>query len=49
MEEFKNLKEIVELSKEEIENNNKELTAILDLEDLKELKLLLEKFDNLRD
>lgn len=41
MEEFKNLKEIIELSEEEINNNDKNVSAILDLIDLKELRNLI--------
>ena len=40
MEEFKNLKEIIELCKEELENNDENVHATLDLEDLKELQEL---------
>lgn len=37
-----NLLEIVNLCKEDIENNNTNITAVLDYEDLKSLKLVLE-------
>lgn len=43
MEEFKNLKEIIELCKEELENNDENTHATLDLVDLKELKNLINK------
>lgn len=42
---IKNLTEIIELSKEEIENNNENVTAILDLEDLKSLKNILDNYN----
>lgn len=41
MEEFKNLKEIIELSEEEINNNDENVSAVLDLVDLKELRNLV--------
>ena len=44
MEEFKNLKEIIELCKEELENNDENVHATLDLEDLKELQCLLDNY-----
>ena len=44
MEEFKNLKEIIELSEEEINNNDYNVSAVLDLEDLKELRNLIERY-----
>lgn len=37
-----NLTEIVELNDEEINNNNKNASAILDLEDIKSLKMVLQ-------
>lgn len=39
---IQNLKEIVELLDEEINNNNKNASAILDLEDIKSLKMVLQ-------
>lgn len=39
---IKNLNEIVSLSEEEIRENNKNVTAILDLEDLKSLKEIID-------
>ena len=44
MEEFKNLKEIIELCKEELENNDENTHATLDLVDLKELENLINKY-----
>lgn len=38
---IKNLTEIIELIEEEINNNNKNTTAILDIKDLKSLKIVL--------
>jgi predicted RNase H-like HicB family nuclease len=38
---IKNLKEIIDLSKEEIENNDENTTAILDITDLKSLAIVL--------
>ena len=43
-EDIKNLEEIINLSKEEIENNDENITAILDLEDLKSLQNLLTRY-----
>lgn len=43
MEEFKNLKEIIELCKDELENNDENVNATLDLIDLKELQNLINK------
>lgn len=37
-----NLLEIVNACKEDIENNNNDITAVLDLKDLKSLKLVLD-------
>lgn len=39
---IKNLKEIIDLSKEEIENNDENTTAILDITDLKSLAIVLD-------
>ena len=44
MEEFKNLKEIIELCKEEIDKNDENVNATLDFEDLKELQNLINKY-----
>lgn len=41
----RNLKEIINLCKDDIKINNKDITAILDLEDLKSLKVILEASD----
>lgn len=43
---IKNLKEIVELSNEEIEKNDENISAVLDLEDLKALKIVLDSIEN---
>jgi hypothetical protein len=43
MKEYKNIKEIVELCKDEIENGEFEISATLDYEDLKELVELYNK------
>lgn len=48
MEEFKNLEEIIELCKEELENNDENVHATLDLEDLKELRNLINKYEELQ-
>ena len=47
MEDIKNLEEIINLCKEEINNNDKNATAILDLEDLKSLENLLTRYKQL--
>lgn len=44
-EKIKDIIEILELSKEEIENNNENITATLDLQDLKSLKNLLDLYN----
>lgn len=46
-EDIKNLEEIINLCKEEINNNDKNITAILDLEDLKSLENLLTRYKQL--
>ena len=43
-EDIKNIEEIINLSKEEIESNNENVSAILDLEDLKSLHNLLTRY-----
>lgn len=43
-EDLKNLQEIISLSEEEIKNNDENITAILDLEDLKSLQNLLTRY-----
>ena len=48
-EDIKNLEEIINLCKEEINNNDKNITAILDLEDLKSLKNLLTRYNQLEE
>ena len=48
-EDIKNLEEIINLSKEEIENNDENITAILDLEDLKSLENLLTRYKQLEE
>lgn len=47
-EDIKNLEEIINLSKEEIENNDENITAILDLEDLKSLENLLTRYKEIK-
>lgn len=42
---IKNLKEIIDLSKEEIENNDENTTVILDITDLKSLAIVLEALE----
>lgn len=44
MEEFKNLKEIIELCNEELNKDDINVNATLDLEDLKELQNLINKY-----
>lgn len=44
-ESIKNLKEIIDLSKEEIENNDENTTAILDITDLKSLAIVLKALE----
>ena len=44
-EEIKDIIEILELAKEEIENNNENITATLDLQDLKSLKNLYDLYN----
>ena len=48
-EDIKNLEEIINLCKEEINNNDKNATAILDLEDLKSLENLLTRYKQLEE
>lgn len=48
-EDIKNLEEIINLCKEEINNNDKNITAILDLEDLKSLENLLTRYKQLEE
>lgn len=48
-EDIKNLEEIINLCKEEINNNDKNITAILDLEDLKSLMNLLTGYKQLEE
>ena len=43
---IKNLKEIIQLSKEEIENNDQNTTAILDITDLKSLAIILNMLEH---
>ena len=49
MEDIKNLEEIINLCKEEINNNDKNITATLDLEDLKSLINLLTGYKQLEE
>lgn len=46
---YKNLNEIIELCTEEIENNDENIAATLDLDDLKSLKNILEYVKNTLD
>ena len=48
-EDIKNLEEIINLCKEEINNNDKNATATLDLEDLKSLKNVLDSYKQLEE
>ncbi len=48
-EDIKNLEEIINLCKEEINNNDKNITATLDLEDLKSLEKLLTRYKELEE
>lgn len=48
-EDIKNLEEIINLCKEEINNNDKNITATLDLEDLKSLMNLLTGYKQLEE
>ena len=48
MEEFKNLKEIIELCEEELDKNDENVHATLDFEDLKELQNLINKYEELQ-
>lgn len=43
-EDIKNLLEITNLCKEEIDSNDKNITATLDFEDLKSLRNMLERY-----
>ena len=45
---IKDIAEIIELSKEEIENN-KDISAVLDLQDLKSLKYLFDSYNYIID
>lgn len=46
MEKYKNLKEIIELLEEELDENNENVSATLDLEDLLELREVLKDIEN---
>ena len=48
-EDIKNLSEIIQLCEEDIKNNNNNVTATLDLEDLKSLQTVLEALKKLRE
>lgn len=48
-EDIRNLKEIIELCEEEINNNDENVTAILDLEDLKSLRNLIKANKELKE
>ena len=47
MKSYKNLQEIIKLSEHEIDTNDDSVSAVLNLEDLKELKNLLIKYKEL--
>ena len=47
IEDIKNIEEIIELSKEEIEAKDENITAILDIEDLISLKHILSDYRRL--
>ena len=48
-EDIKNLQEIINICREEINNNDKNITATLDLEDLKSLENLLTRYKQLEE
>ena len=48
-EDIKNLSEIIELCEEEINNNDENASAILDLTDLKSLRNLIKEYKNLKE
>lgn len=48
-EDIKNLSEIIELCEEEINNNDENVSAILDLTDLKSLRNLIQEYKNLKE
>lgn len=48
MEEIKNIKEIVELIREDIKNKNEDTSAVLDYEDLKSLVYLYDLYEKNR-
>lgn len=48
-EDIRKLKEIIELCEEEINNNDENVTAILDLEDLKSLRNLIKAYKELEE
>ena len=48
-EDIKNLSEIIELCEEEINNNDENVSAILDLTDLKSLRNLIKEYKNLKE
>ena len=48
-EDIKNLSEIIQLCEDDIKNNNNNVTATLDLEDLKSLQTVLEALKKLRE
>lgn len=48
-EDIKNLQEIINLAEEDIKSNNENVTAILDLEDLKSLQNVLSRLKQLEE
>lgn len=48
-EDIKNIEEIIELCEEEINNNDENVSAILDLTDLKSLRNLIKEYKNLKE
>ena len=48
-EDIKNLSEIIELCEEEINNNDENVSAILDLTDLKSLRNIIKEYKNLKE
>ena len=48
-EDIKNLSEIIELCEEKINNNDENVSAILDLTDLKSLRNLIKEYKNLKE
>ena len=49
MEKYRNIKEIIELLEDELDDNNENVSATLDLEDLLELRELLKEVNKITD